>query len=173
MTEQQHVQPPVPEWNPLELAAPETKPLASSGGRASIVVRRWSGRDRLAYEDAVTEQMMTKDQRGEDTVKVGSYRLFALSLTVVGSVGFDRFASDARRADTSVPFLGGDRASREADLLLLNGDTYDEIRRIATKHQPLPRMDDEEKDPDDESGLPDPSPTPSTSQTPTGGVVNP
>jgi hypothetical protein len=92
-------------------------------------------------------------------VKIGTLRLFAVSLTIVGSTGFGRDG-----------FLAGDRASREADLLSISDpDTYDEILRHALEVQPLPsaKDDDEPKDAGDDE---DPSETSRTHPTPTDDV---
>lgn len=130
----------VPEWNPLATVEPVVEPLRASGGRASVTYRRWTGRERLAYEDAITERLMTKDQHDEETVKLGTLRLFAVSLTVVGSSGFPP------RADGS-PFLSGSREQREADLLAITDpDTFAEIRDTATRIQPLPTADAGDRD---------------------------
>lgn len=155
----------VPEWNPLASVEPVKTPLAVSGGRASIILRRWTGRERLAYEDAITERMLTKDGAGEETVKIGTLRLYAISLTVVGEEGFPT------RPDGSRLFTGG-REAVESDLLALDPDTFDEIRKRALELQPLPSAggDESSKGDDDESELPDPSSASSTSQTPTGDV---
>lgn len=148
------------EWNPLAEVTPETIPLEASGGRCSIKYRRWTGRERLAYEDAITEKLLTTDERtGDDTVRLGSMRLFAASLTIVGSEGFELIGLDG--------FLQGNRSEREADLLkITDPDTYSEIIRTATRIQPLPGSEnaggkgDEETDDDG-----DPSRTPSTPPT--------
>lgn len=157
------VEKPAPEWNPLQRPAPETVPLKASGGQASITYRTWSGRERLAYEDALTQRLLTTDERdGSDTVKMGSLRLYAVSLTIVGSSGFEAFAGPG--------FLQGDREKVEADLLkVTDSDTYGEIVAEALRVQPLPRMDGSKGKDDDEgaSSDPDPSRTLSTPQTPT------
>jgi hypothetical protein len=168
MTEQQHdpaqAPEPVAEWNPLAKIEPVTVPLKVSGGRASIILRRWTGRERLAYEDALTELMLVTDSRGEDTVKIGTMRLWAVSLTVVGCVGFPN------RPDGTPLFAGNSREETEQDLLALDPDTFNEIREHALKLQPLPSAAEDEDDPDEGDGegdLPDPSSTPSTSPTAT------
>lgn len=143
----------VPEWNPLATLETTRHPLKVSGGRAAILCRRWSGADRLAYEDALTERMMTKDTAGEETVKIGTLRLFAISITVRGAEGFPE--RDGR------PMFTGSRADVEADLLALDPDTYDEIRAIALDVQPLPSAKDTTGEDDDTAGD-DPFPTPST-----------
>lgn len=149
------------EWNPLEVGKVERIPLDVSGGRAAILCRRWSGRERLAYEDAITERLLQTEQRtGEDTVKIGSLRLFAASLTIIGSEGFDPFVGRPG-------FLQGSRDEREADLLQIGDpDTYDEILRHAMRVQPLPSAggDDEKSGGTDE----DPSRTLSTPATSNG-----
>lgn len=144
----------VPEWNPLATIEPIVEPLKVSGGRASVTYRRWSGRERLAYEDAITERLMTKDQHDEETVLLGTLRLFATSLTVIGATGFPE--RDGR------PMFTGTREQREADLLACDPDTFDEIRETATRIQPLPSADKGEEKPDDGGAEGNPSPTAST-----------
>jgi hypothetical protein len=162
MTDEIETTPAVVEWNPLEEIRPETVPLEASGGRASVTYRRWTGRERLAYEDAITQRMLTTDERdGSDTVKIGTLRLFAASLTIVASSGFPE-TPDGR------PFLSGTRAEREADLLrITDRPTYDEILRTANRIQPLPSQESDAGDPDDDEDgdAGDPSPTPSTPET--------
>lgn len=169
------------DWNPLATVEPVTLPLDVAGvlddgsPRATITLARWSGRQRLAYEDAITSRMLTTDERdGSDTVKIGTLRLFATSLTVVGCSGFPS------RADGSPLFTarpGMDlRSAVEADLLALDGATFAEIRDKAMKVQPLPSSDDGDgdenaKDDADEAEAPDPFPTPSTSPIETAGGV--
>jgi hypothetical protein len=150
------------EWNPLEVGKVERIPLDVSGGRAAILCRRWSGRERLAYEDAITERLLQTEQRtGEDTIKIGSLRLFAASLTIIGSEGFDPFVGRPG-------FLQGERPEREADLLQIGDpETYDEILRHAMRVQPLPSAgggDDEKSGGTDQ----DPSRTLSTPGTSNG-----
>jgi len=150
------------EWNPLRVGKVERIPLEVSGGRAAILCRRWSGRERLAYEDAITERLLQTEQRtGEDTIKIGSLRLFAASLTIIGSEGFETFGLDG--------FLQGDRPSREEDLLkITDPDTYDEVLRHAMRVQPLPSAGgDDDKSKGGESAE-DPSRTLSTPETSTG-----
>lgn len=152
------------EWNPLATVDPIEVPIKASGGRASIVCRPWTGRERLAYEDAITEKLLTTDERtGDDTVKLGSLKLFAVSLTIVDSRGFPEI--DGRR------MLTGTREQRESDLLAItDADAYREIVDEALRIQPLPTAetsDDAEGDDDGE----DPSPTPSTQATAGGGEV--
>lgn len=144
------------EWNPLGEVTPETIPLEASGGRCSIKYRRWTGRERLAYEDAITEKLLTTDERtGDDTVRLGSMRLFAASLTIVGSEGFEIVGLDG--------FLQGDRESREEDLLkITDPDTYSEIIRTATRIQPLPGSENAGKRDGETDDDEDPSRTPST-----------
>lgn len=151
---------PVQEWNPLRRAEPETIPLKVSGGEASLTYRRWSGRERLAYEDALTERFLTTDERdGTDTVKLGSMRLYAVSLTIVGSSGFERFAGP--------DFLQGDRAKIERDLLMIDDeDTYAEIMETALRVQPLPRQDKADEETGGDDATEDPSRTLSTPQIP-------
>jgi hypothetical protein len=159
---------PAREWNPLAVSVAEEFPLKVSGGAASVLLKRWTGRERLAYEDALTERMLTTDERtGEDTVRIGTLRLYALSLTVVGSKGFPA------RSDGTAMFTG-DRDLREADLLALEADTFNEIRELATKYQPLPRIGEDDDDASDSAGddTSDPSRTPSTPP-PVDGVVTP
>lgn len=148
----------VPEWNPLATTEPETHPLKASGGRATVLLAPWTGRERLAYEDALTERMLTEDENGETTVRMGTLRLFAISLTIKGSTGF---GVDG--------FLSGDRAKVEADLLsITDAKTFEEIRDLALKVQPLPSQDNSSDD--DEDAGEDPSETSSTQATPTGDV---
>lgn len=146
---------PLLEWNPLAQVTTTRHPLKVSGGRAAVLLRKWSGRERLAYEDALTERMLTLDQAGDETVKIGTLRLYGVSLTVVGSEGFPP------RAD-GTPMFTGDRELREADLLALEPETYTEVREAALEYQPLPSMGGDKKDDDDEADLEDPSRTPST-----------
>lgn len=156
-----------PVWDPLAPIEPVTIPLKVSGGRATVTCRRWSGRQRLAYEDAVTTHMLAakdgtdpdSDDDGDSTVKLGTMRLFATSLTVIGSTGFPE--QDGRT------FLTGTREQVEADLLAITDEaTFEEIRDHATKVQPLPSMDDDDDKEKPAGGdAADPSLTPSTSQT--------
>lgn len=163
MTEQQ-TDAVVPVWDPLATVEPTTVPLEASGGRASVTYRPWSGRERLAFEDATTERFLTTGTDGDETIRMGSYTLFAVSLTVVGSDGFPS-AADGR------VFLTGTREQREADLLsIAHAPTFQEIRRTALKVQPLPRAEeaaagvaDDEDDGDEGSPEGNPSPTSSTS----------
>lgn len=146
------------DWNPLASVEPVTIPLDVSkdddgNPRASIILRKWTGRERLAYEDALTERMLTSDQKGEETVKIGTLRLYAISLTVVGAEGFPT------RPDGSELFAGG-REAVEQDLLALDPATFAEIRKHALALQPLPSLGgdaDDKDDADGESSLPDPS----------------
>lgn len=144
----------VPEWNPLAELVDEIVPLEVSGGRATIVLRRWSGRERLAYEDAITQKMLTTDERtGEDTVKIGTLRMYAATLTIRGSSGFPVEG-----------FLSGPREKVEADLLsITDRETFSEILRHALRVQPLPSQESAAGDDgdDDEDGD-DPFPTPRT-----------
>lgn len=155
----------VAEWNPLARRDPVTRTLKTSGGRASITCQPWSGRERLAYEDAMTVRMLAEDERGEDTVKIGTLRLFAMSLTIIGSSGFPK------RADGTDMFTGG-AARVEADLLSI-GDpkVYDEIRDIALEVQPLPKADNAPSDDEGDGEGSDPSPTPSTPPTANDGAA--
>lgn len=146
---------PAAEWNPLATVDPIEVPLKSSGGRAFLVCRPWTGRERLAYEDAITERLLTTDERtGDDTVKLGSLKLFAVSLTIVGSKGFP--------LRNGRPMLSGTREEREDDLLAItDADAYREILDEALRVQPLPsigKSDEDEETDDDE----DPSRTPPT-----------
>lgn len=167
MTEQS-VESAVPEWNPLAKREIVRHPLKVSGGRAAVLLRRWSGRERLAYEDALTERMMQLDSSGEETVRIGTLRLFAATLTIVGSEGFP-VELDERDGRA---FLTGTREQIEADLLsITDTTTLDEIRKAATDVQPLPSAaGDDQDDEDDESNLPDPSSTSRTPPTPTADV---
>jgi hypothetical protein len=168
-----------PEWNPLEELRPITLPLAVSRGRASVTFRKWSGRERLAYEDALTQRMLVRragaaagsgedDEDDDDrTVAIGTLRLFAASLTVRGSSGFPNVRDG---------FLSGTREDVETDLLAItDDDTYREILELATKIQPLPSAgkSDDKSDAEtkrDDDG--DPSPGSSTPPaTPTDVVV--
>lgn len=145
-----------PEWNPLATLTTTRHPLKVSGGKAAILCRRWDGATRLAYEDAITERMLTEDGRGEETVKIGTLRLFAVSLTVRGSEGFPE--REPGRA-----MFAGTREQVEADLLALDPDTFDEIRKIALDVQPLPSAKgDDAKDDEDSADGDDPFLTPST-----------
>jgi hypothetical protein len=153
------------EWNPLRKLEPEWFPVEASKNaagkpRAWVLLRKWSGRERLAYEDAITEKMLTKDTAGEETIRLGTLRLFACSLTIVGQKGFPT------RVDGSALF-SGERQRVQADLLDLEPDAYNEIRELALKVQPLPSENQEETakkgdDDVDESALPDPSREPRT-----------
>lgn len=144
---------PVPEWNPLETLAPQRIPLKVSGGRAAVLYRRWSGRERLAYEDALTVKFLTPDAAGGDTVLLGSMRLYAVALTVVGTDGFP--------GDFDVTMSHGSVEEKIANLLLLDPATMNEIRDTALKVQPLPRADDGLEDKGTDAAE-DPSPTPPT-----------
>ena len=152
---------PVPEWNPFLVPTPETRTLTSSPNGASVTFARWTGRERLAYEDALTERLMTKVESDDsDTVKIGTMRLLSVALTVRGSSGFPMM-SDGRA------FLEGTPRQRENDLLLLgDSDVYDEIAKYALEIQPLPRVDggDNADGEEGEEGE-DPFPTPSTPTT--------
>lgn len=152
---------PVPEWNPLASTAVQVIPLKVSGGRAHVHYRPWSGRERLAYEDAVAVRFLAKDAEGEESVLMGTLRLYAISLTVVGSEGFP--PGPVNDSPTPRLFLSGTREQREADLLALDAATYTEIRETAFRVQPLPTLagDDGPGDGDDDA---DPSRTPSTPQ---------
>lgn len=159
------------EWNPLAEPEPVTRELKVSGGKASVTYRRWTGRERLAYEDAMTVRILVLDESGDQTVLMGTLAIFQTALTVQSS---DGFGVDG--------FLSGDVAKRESDLLsITDRKTLLEIVRTAREIQPPPGVDDtaektEPDDPDDpddpeggEEG--DPSPTPPTPQTPTGDVA--
>lgn len=164
------------EWNPLAKLEPERRALAVSdmgdGPTAWVDYRRWSGRERLAYEDALTERSMTQDQRGEDTVRLGTLRLIAVSLTIVGWEAYGVDEDGTRRPITrpdGSPMFSGDRTAVEQDLLALDPDTYDEIRRTALEIQPPPSLggEDVSASADDDAsakalpgGESDPSPTP-------------
>lgn len=126
--------------------------------RASVTLRRWSGRERLAYEDALFSRMLTEAADGSDMLLLGSLKSYGAALTIVDSTGF-------APADDDRPFLTGTAQQREDDLLTLNVDVMDEIRAAALDFQPLPRgeVDEVEETPaDSEADLPDPSPTPPT-----------
>lgn len=152
--------PPV-EWNPLAELTPQRIPLKASGGRAAVLYRPWSGRESLAYEDAITERLLTVDQAGEETVRMGAMRLFAASLTIVGSEGFPK-AADGR------DYFTGTREQRESDLLAITDPaTYSEIRDTALRVQPLPTAGGQESEDDEDGGEGSPSPTVSTSPTDT------
>lgn len=150
-------------WNPLQRPEPITVPIERSRDPedpsrfASVIYQRWGGRERLAYEDAITERLLTTDERtGDDTIRLGSLRLFAVSLTIKGSTGFELFGMDG--------FLQGDRDKIEADLLLIGDpDTYSEIVAAALKVQPLPRADGSSAPTEEDASDGDPSRTLSTS----------
>lgn len=160
------------EWNPLESLEDVTRPLKVSGGRATVTLRKWSGRERLAYEDALTQRMLVKKARrdgeepgedDEDTVAIGTLRLYAASLTVRRSTGFPP-ATDGRS------FLSGTREQVEGDLLTItHGETYSEILRLALEVQPLPKAVSSDEDEDGDDGD-DPSRTPPTQQEAAAGV---
>lgn len=144
------------EWNPLATTAPQRIPLKVSGGRATVDYRPWSGRERLAFEDAIGVRFLTKDEEGEGSVLIGSMRAYGVALTVVGSSGFPPLDERDR------PFLTGTVDQRLADLLALDAETYDEIRSTALRIQPLPRLDADDATPAAGSDDEDPSPTPRT-----------
>lgn len=168
-------------WNPTDRPAAVSVPLecsrtlysdgTSDEPTASITLRRWTGRERLAYDDEVTMRAMGTDSDGDLSMRFGTLRLVSTSLTVVGSNGF------GNRPDGTA-FLSGDRSRIEADLQALDPDTYLEIVRHADALQPRPTAGDTigegadggPVDPDDDSGLPDPGPTSSTPLTPTDDV---
>lgn len=151
---------PPDDWNPLATIEPETRPLKRSGGRISVTYRRWTGRERLAFEDILTQRMMTKDEAGGDTIKIGTLRLYASTLTIQGSTGFETFG--AREG-----FLSGTPKEIEDDLLSITDEKLrNEIVETAREIQPLPKIgdDDEDSDGGDDDGD-DPFPTPSTGET--------
>lgn len=147
--------PPAPvEWNPLATTVPQRCPLKVSGGRAYVDYRPWSGRERLAFEDAIGVRFLVEE--GE-TVLIGSMRAYGVALTVVGSAGFPPPGDGSPRA-----FLTGTVDQRLEDLLALDAETYDEIRTTALRVQPLPRLDADDATPAAGSDDEDPSPTPRT-----------
>lgn len=155
-----------PAWNPLSAIPDEWRDLEVSGGRAAVLYRRWSGRERLAYEDAITERLLTTDERtGDDTVKLGSLRLFAATLTIKGSRGFP---SPLASTDNPREFLTGTRDQVEADLLsITDSATLSEILRHAREVQPLPGQEPSSPADGDGSSDEDPSPASSTGPEPT------
>jgi hypothetical protein len=157
---------PVEEWNPLASVELVELPVPSSDGRASITVKPWSGRERLAYEDQLLARFLVegKAEDGEDpagvpdVVKLATMRLVGASLTLQGSTGFPP------RTDGSTMFTGS-KARVEADLLALSEPVYAEIRELCLLFQPLPRAQLVTDDGDNGEGgadASDPSPTPST-----------
>ena len=162
------------DWNPVQTTEDVVEALDVSGGRASITMRPWSGRERLAYEDAVVTRALTTDAEGDDTARLGTLRLVAMSLTLRGAAGFPN------RPDGSAMFTktkGRALATCiEDDLLTLNEATFAEIQLRCLTVNPLPgsqaavsEAGDEGAgagDGEDESTLPDPSSASSTRPTP-------
>lgn len=150
-------------WNPLATLPDEWRDLEVSGGRARVLFRRWSGRERLAYDDALTSRMLTTADDGVEVVKLGTLRLFGATLTIHGSEGFPE-REDGRE------FLTGTRDQVEADLLSITDEaTLVEILRHAREVQPLPGQDAPAASPETaaEDDDEDPSPASSTGQGPT------
>lgn len=170
-------------WNPVARRDPETRPLECSGGRATATYRPWSARERLAYEDTLTTRMLDEDTRGEETVRLGTMKLIALTLTLDSVTGFppevevDDFEVERvpdpdggkgavrlvrKPVKRTVPFNPKD----ERCLLVLDSTTYGELVKHALDVQPLPSAgDDDEDDAADPNGNPadeDPSLTPPT-----------
>lgn len=150
------------EWNPLAEAEVVWRDVPSSRGAAKIAGRRWSGRERMAYEDAMTTAGIVVDAPAGDvtvdedrtTVRMGELRLVAATLTLVDAAGFPEIDGE--------PF----DPSKRDHLLAVTGRVLAEILTIAGEIQPLPGNEDDDEEPDDqadaEAGLDDPSPTPPT-----------
>lgn len=122
-------------WNPIASRDPVVVPVPSSEGAATVTLRPWTARERLAYEDAMLVRAYTKTEEDTDTVRLGMLRLLHLSLTIVGSSGFpDGF-------DVS----GTDPRTREASLLSLSDEVFEELSRLAAEVQPVPGSEEETK----------------------------
>lgn len=164
---------PEPVWNPLQSSAPEVKPLRIAkdhGVDMSITLKKWTGRERLTYEDAMTSRFLVETSGVDDdgdtnrAMLVGSLKAYGAALTVIASQGFPP-AEDGR------PFLTGTHENRIADLRsIVDGDLFDEIIELALDFQPLPGSGEEARrraaakkaaGTDTPAGGPDPSRTPS------------
>lgn len=136
-------------WDPLAKRDPVTLPIKSSGGEASATFRPWSGRERLAYEDAMTIRLLAEDGAGSETVRLGTMRLVALTLTLVELHGFPP----------------GYEHPTEDQLLELDSGVLGELVTLSLEVQPLPSAADDEDDveePAEGSEGSDPSRTPPT-----------
>lgn len=158
--------PAAPEWNPVSTIETVRVPLEVSGGRAAVLLRRWSGRQRLAYDDAVVTRALATDEAGLETVKFGSLGIIRTALTVVGSDGFPGVEDG---------FLAGDPAKVEADLLSITDlPTLREIITLAREHQPTSADTTADDAPAaGGEGDADPSRTPPTPQAETSDVATP
>lgn len=163
------VREPVTEWNPLASLDTVTLPVPSSNGAATLLVKPWSGRERLTYSDQLLSRFLTPAAAEEgqapddvpDVIKLATMRLVSASLTLQGSTGFP-----ARSDDTSM-FSGADKRRVEQELLALAPKVYDEVLKLCTDFEPLPRAQVDEDRPGDgkAAGDDDPFPTPSTPPT--------
>lgn len=153
----------VHEWNPLASLEETRHPIASSDGRAFVILRPWSGNERITYEDQLLVRFLVDDESGSATVRLGMMRLVGTALTLRGSEGFPR------RADGSAMFTGADKARVEAELLSLEPSVYQEIRDLALRVQPLPTASVSDRNDDDDGGEgqegDDPFQTPPTPET--------
>lgn len=160
---------PETEWNPLASTDVVELSVPSSGGRAKILVKPWSGRERLTYEDQLLSRFMVPGRPDDgqepdevpDVVKLATMRLVGASLTLQGSIGFPE------RTDGTAMFSGGDKRRVEAELLALSTPVYEEVRGLCLRFQPLPtaQVDDDRPGDGKEAGDADPFPTPSTPAT--------
>lgn len=144
-------------WNPLAKPATTTVELECSRDEAGVAqaratFRRWGAEERLAYEDAMTTEILAKDKGGEDTVRLGVMRLLNVALTIRTVEGFpDRVVVERPHHDPDLRARGVVEETTEtfdprkpAHLRRLDADTFAELLEHAQKVQRLPGAPDED-----------------------------
>ncbi len=144
-------------WDPTARPVDVVLPLNSSGGEASVVLRRWTARERIAYEDRMTSFYHDKKD-GQSEVLIGSLRLHGACLTIQRVEGFPpgftvtyeqnvkEKGGKVRRMPVTQPF---DPRLPE-HLMCLSPEVFDEIVTLALEVQPLPGSEEDAADKGDE-----------------------
>ncbi len=127
-------------WDPTARPADQSRVLKSSGGQASVVLRKWTAREHMAYEDRMTSFLQGKD-KDEPDLLLGTMRLTAACLTVQRVEGFPpgfvvtyEQTVKGKRRQVTQPF----DPTVPDHLLCLAPDVYSEIVSLALEVQPLP-----------------------------------
>lgn len=159
-------------WNPLAPSDVQTFPLECSRDddgvpQAHATFRPWSGRERLAYDDAVIASLLGKTDDGSATFRMGALTAVAISLSLVSVDGFPDELELEREVDGETRVVREPLNLRDrAHLERMAPEVVTELGQLARRVQPLPGFAPVEAERDDQDGEgeqgEDPSPTPST-----------
>lgn len=176
-------------WDPFAQPADQRFVLASTGKRGSVVVMRaWTARQQMAYQDRLTTHIMARDVSGDPTVQLGVMNALLVSSVVRSWSGFPetitreptelelrRHKGHTRLVELTEPLdlrriehLGELPPSVYGELVQLARQVQDPAAGLASLRPPaeLEAGDSDEPgivvDDEGERHLVDPSPTPST-----------